>query len=221
MRLSLVRLIHSLELGVETADDAVAEAVGLDLRPVIDLVGRNVLGIDGLVVGSPGIGSAGTDHAHHLVVLVGDGNLGCQIAHGVDLLVEELAGGGIGDGAVLLIEFLYLVEIGLFGRIVLGAEVLGALEHEMLEVMGEAGGLLGVVLSTYAHCDVGLDAGLFLVDGHIDLEPVVQGVDLGFHGVSGNGFIFSATGDAGSHHGHQAEFDKLFKHIGLGKNSKR
>ena len=120
----VVFLVDGFELGVESADHVVAEAVGLDLRPVLHLVGGDVLGVDGFVVGGPGVGPAAAYHAHHLVVLVGNGDLGCQVAHGVDLMVMRLALFGVGDGAVLFVEALDLVEIGLFSRIILCAELL-------------------------------------------------------------------------------------------------
>ena len=43
-------LIDGLKLCVEAPDDVVAETVSLDSGPVVNLVRRNVLGIDGLVV---------------------------------------------------------------------------------------------------------------------------------------------------------------------------
>ena len=190
----VILLINSLKFGVESADDVVAEAVGLYLRPVIYLIGGDILGVDGFVVGSPGVGAAAAYHAHHLVVLVGDGDLGCQIADGVDLVIMCLACLGIFDSTVFFVEALYLVEVWLFRFIVLCAELLGALEHEVLEVVGETGGLLGIVLASDAHCDEGLDTGLFLVDGHVDLEAVVKGVDFGIHGVARNFFVLCAGG---------------------------
>ena len=42
-------LIDGLQLGVESPDHVVAETVSLDARPVVDLIGRNVLGVHGLV----------------------------------------------------------------------------------------------------------------------------------------------------------------------------
>ena len=44
--------------------------------------------------------------------------------------------------------------------------------------MSKAGCLLGIVLSAYAHCNESLDARFLLVDGHINLETIVKGVDL-------------------------------------------
>ena len=191
----VVFLVDGFELGVESANHVVAEAVGLDLRPVLHLVGGDVLGVDGFVVGGPGVGAAAAYHAHHLVVLVGDSDLGCQVAHGVDLMVMCLAGFGVGDGAVLFVEALDLVEIGFFSRIILRSELLRALEHQVLEVVGETCGFLGVVLAADAHRDEGLDAGLFLVYCHVDLEPVVEGYDLGIHGIAGNLFVIVACGE--------------------------
>ena len=48
-------LVHSLKLRVEAAEHAVHEAVGLDARPVLHLVGRDFLHIACHVVGSEGV----------------------------------------------------------------------------------------------------------------------------------------------------------------------
>ena len=51
--------------------------------------------------------------------------------------------------------------------------------------MGNAGGVLGVVLGTGADGDFGVEARLFCVMGQIDCQAVVQLVDMGRHGVFG------------------------------------
>ena len=66
--------------------------------------------------------------------------------------------------------------------------------------MGEAGGFLGVVLAADAHRDEGLDAGLFLVYGHVNLKTVVKSVDFGMHRVAGYFFVFTAGGEGQNSH---------------------
>ena len=182
-------LIDGLQLGVEAADHQMTETVGLDTGPVVDLVGGDVLGIDGLVVGGPGVGPGGADDSHQFVILVGDRQLGGLETHGIDLVVDGQALRLVRGLAVDLEQALDLVQHGLLGSIVGRAELLGALEHDVLQVVGHARGLGRVVLAAHLDGHVGLDAGLFLVDGHEDLHAVVQGVDLGLQGVAGNGLI--------------------------------
>ena len=110
-------------------------------------------------------------------------------------MVVSLALLGIGDAPVLLEEAFDFIEIGFFGLVVLGAVLLGALEHQMLEIVGESRGFLGVVLSADAYGDESLQTGLFFVDGHIDFQTVVQGVDPGVHRISFYAFV-TVAGDS-------------------------
>ena len=195
-RVHVVLLVDGLQLGVEAAENDVLEAVGLDLGPVLQLVGRNVLGIAGHVVAGVGIGAATADGRHRLVVLVGDEDLGGFIRNGVDLVIDGFALFGIGGLAIDLEEFLDLVEERFFLRIVRRSELFRALEHQVFEIVGETGGLLRVVLAADLHGDVRVDARLVLVDDHINLQTVVQSVDTGVRRVALDGFVlvFAAAG---------------------------
>ena len=138
-------LIHGLELGVETANHHVAEAVALDACPAVHLVGRDVLGVASHIGAGVGVGSYATNAGHQLVIFVGNIVLCCKLRHAVNLVIEFLAQRGVGDLAVLLIASLNLVEIGCLFHWVAGAKLLGSLEHEVLQVVGESGGLGRVV----------------------------------------------------------------------------
>ena len=200
---------------MEAADDHVLEAVGLDLGPVLDLVGGDVLCVAGHVVGCVCVGADGSDDGHGLVILVGDGDLGSLVAERVDHMVDGPALGGVGLGAVHFIQVLDLGEDGLLGLVVGSAEHLGALEHQMLEVVGESGVVGRVVAPSRLHCDIGLDTGFFLVDGHVDLESVLEGVDLGLERVSLHGFVLGAAGGEGQHHGGHHQDDTFLHCIPL------
>ena len=191
-------LVDGLQLRVEAPYHAVAEAVGLDAGPVVDLVGGDVLGIDGLVGGGPGIGAVGADHGHQLVIFVGDGEFGGLVAHRVDPVVDGLAFRLVRGSAVLLEQLLDLVEHRLLRGIVHGTELLRALEHQVLEIVREARSLGGVVLAAHLHGHVGLDTGLLLVHGHKDFHSVVKGVDLGLERVAFDGFA-ALAGGCGKH----------------------
>ena len=166
-----------------------AEAVGLDARPVVDPVGRNVFGIDRHVVGCEGVGPFGADDGHQLVILVRNGDFGRLVADRVDPVVERRALPFVRQGPVGLEQGPDGVQQRFLGGIVRSAELFGALEHQVFQVMGQAGGLVGIVLAAHAHGDVGLQAGRFLVDAHVHLQPVVQGVDLRTERVALHGFI--------------------------------
>ena len=68
-------LVDGFEFGVEETEHGVLETLRLDFSPVLDLVRRDVLGVACHVVRCKSIRSVGTDHGHHLVILVGDGIL--------------------------------------------------------------------------------------------------------------------------------------------------
>lgn len=171
-------LIDGLKLCVESSDHRVHEPVGLDLRPVVDLVGRNVLLIDRHIIGSEGVGVVGADDGHQFVIFIRNGDLGRLVADRVYLMVDRLALLRVGLCAVNLEEGLDGVEHRLLGGVVGGSEALRALEHQVLKVVGESCRLLRIILAADLDRDVGLHARSLLVDGHINLQPVVKGVDL-------------------------------------------
>ncbi len=205
----VILLIDSLELRVESSDHHVLEPVGLDFGPVLDLVGGDVLHVAGHVVGGVGVGALRADERHELVIFIGDGNLRSGIAHGVDEVIDGVPLGLVGLRAVNVIEPLDLVQHGLFGLEVGGAETGRALEHDVLEIVGQSGVVRRVVLSADPHGDIRLNPGNLFVYGHIDFQSVVQGVDFCPHGVSRNGLILAAGAgrDCDRGRGHQCQFE--------------
>ena len=91
-------------------------------------------------------------------------------------MVDSFALGGVGGVVVNLVQRLDLLELFLLLLPIQCAEVVGALEHQVFQVVGEARGFRRVVLAAHAHRDVGLDARNVLVHGHKDLQTVVQRV---------------------------------------------
>ncbi len=57
-------------------------------------------------------------------------------------------------------------------------------EHQVLEIVRQAGRFSRVVLSTDAHCDISLYARLPWVLRHKHLQPVGKGVDFSVKGVT-------------------------------------
>ena len=202
-------LVYGLELRVEAPYHAVTEPVGLYAGPVVYLVGGDVLGIDGLVVRGPGVRALGAYYRHKLVVLVGYRELGGLVAHGVYPMVDRHPLILVVRRAVPLEKGLYLVEHGLLGRIVGSSEALGALEHQVFEVVRESGGLGGVVLAADLDRDIGLDARSLPVHGHIEPESVVESVYFSLERISAHRLILlSAAGKQRQHrdrHGRQGE----------------
>ena len=165
------------------------EPVGLDAGPVVDLVRRDVFGVDGHVGRGEGVGALGSDHGHQLVIFIRYGNLGGLVADGVDLMVDGHPLRRVGLRPVHLEKGPDRIEQRLLGLIVGGSEVLGALEHQVLEIVGEACGLVRVVLASDFHGDVGLEPRLLLVDRHVDLQAVVHRVDPGVHRIPLYGLV--------------------------------
>ena len=169
---------------MKTSDHHILEAVGFHTCPILDLVAGNILHIAGHVVGSVGVGALATEGCHHLVVFVGNVVFGSQLRHRVDLVVGLLALCWVGKCAIFLIACLDVVEIGLFLCQIRGAEMGRSLKHQVLQVVGQAGGLRRVVARTRADGNVGLDARFCPVHRKVDFQAVVEGVDTCLHGIA-------------------------------------
>ncbi len=91
---------------MESTDHRVHEPVSLDLRPVVNLVGRDVLLIDCHVAGGERVCVFGSDDGHQFVIFIGNGDFGRLVADRVDLVVDRLALLRVGLGTVNLEESL-------------------------------------------------------------------------------------------------------------------
>ena len=112
-------------------------------------------------------------------------------------------------GPVLLEQSLNLVKHRLFGGVVGSSEALGALEHQVLEIVGKTGSLTGVILASDLDSYVGLDSGGLLVYGHIYFQPVVKGVDFGVLRIPLHSLVF--VGGAGKCQGRKQHRGSQFK----------
>ena len=157
-------LVHGFQLGVETTDYHVLEAIALNLRPVLDLVVRDVLYIASHVIAGVGIGTFTSDACHQLVVLVRDIVSGGKLGDGINLVISLLALCWVDEFAIRLVSASDLIEVRLLLLHVGGAEMGGALEHQMLQIVSQTGGLGRVVSRTCLHGDVSLQARLLLVN---------------------------------------------------------
>ena len=59
----------------------------------------------------------------------------------------------------------------------------------MLQIMGKTGIIGRIILTTVTHRNVGLKPGLLFIYSHINLQPVVKNIYLGFHGITLDCFI--------------------------------
>ena len=96
-------------------------------------------------------------------------------------MVGLLAGFGIFQYTVFLVALRNLVEQGCLCLGIGGTKLFCALEHKVLQIVGQAGGLCGVVLRSRTHSDVGLYAGLLCIHAQIHLQAIVESVDAGVH----------------------------------------
>ena len=181
--------IDGFEFGVEEAQHEVLETVGLQLAPSLNLVGRDILDIHRTVVAGESIGACGSDVGHHLVVLVGDGNLRSLVGKAVDAVVEDGTGGAIVKHTIDLEKVLNLLDILLFLLPVGGAEAMGAFEHHVLQIVCQTSGFGGVVLAASAHCHIGLNTRRLLIDAQKDLQTVVERVFAHLERVIGIGLV--------------------------------
>ncbi len=114
-------------------------------------------------------------------------------------MVDGGALGLVGGLTIDLEETLNLIQKGLLGSVVRSTELLRTLEHQVLEVVRQTGGLGGVVLTAHLHGNGGLKTRGLLVYTHVDLQAVVQSVDAGLHGVARNGFVLVFATSRGQH----------------------
>ncbi len=179
---------------MESADHHIAETISLDTGPIVNLVGRDVLRIYGLVRRSPCIGAVSAYDGHELVILVGNGEFGGLVADGIYLMIDCRTCGLVLSAAICLEKRLYLIEHRLLGCVVGRTELLRALEHQVFKIMGQTGGLRRVVLAPDLDRYVGLYTGLFFVDGHEDFQSIVQCVDFGLQRIPLDSFILLSAG---------------------------
>ena len=177
------------------------ESVSLDSGPVLYLVRGDVLLVDSHVAGGKSIGAGSSNDGHQFVIFIGYGNLGSLIADRVDLVVQCHPLCRIRFDPIDLEEVTNLVKHWLLSFIVRGSEMLCTLEHQVFQIMGETRSLMRIILASYPDCDIGLDARGLLVDGHVDFESIVEGVDLSLEGITLDSFVLVLCTRTSNQHG--------------------
>ena len=173
----IILLVYGLKLGVEATNYSICKSLRLNLRPVLNLIRRDILHVVCFVKRRPGVCAVSSDCLHQLVVLVRYSILRSLLRYAVNLCVDGLALRLIGGCAIDLEQTLNLVEQWLLRLVVLCSKLVGTFEHQMLEVVRQTCSLGWVVLRTYTHRNHSLQAWLLLVHRHINLQSVVEGVD--------------------------------------------
>ncbi len=110
--------------------------------------------------------------------------------------------------AIDLEKLLNLIQHWLFSSIVGGSELLASLKHKVFEIVCQAGSFSRVVLTAHLHGNVGLNTRFFLINRHIDLQPVAKGVNLRVKRVTLDGFV-AAAGSRNEHHGRKSHIHEF------------
>ena len=134
---------------------------------------------------------------HQLVVFIRNEISGRFVGKAVYHPINGLASSLVGRLPIHLELCFDGIEKRLFRFVIHRSILLCTLEHEMFQIMRQTGSFGWVVLATHTHGNVCLDAWSFLVDGHIDLQAIVQGVDLGVQRVIGDGGVIVLASSAG------------------------
>ena len=120
---------------METTDYAIFKTFCLDFGPVVNLVAGDIFCIASYVEAGIGIRSVGTDGSHQLVVFVRNGILGSFVRDTVYFCINSFTLKTVGS---LTIDFKLcfdLVEQRFLNLVVLGTEVCGTFEHQVLKVV--------------------------------------------------------------------------------------
>ena len=190
----VILLIDGLQLGVETTNHHVLEAVALNLSPVLDLVGGDVLRVASNIVGGEGIGSTGTDGSHQFVVLVGNKVLGSHLRDTIHLVVGLLAGSRIGQLTIGLVALFYLLKQRSLGIDIVCTKRLSTFKHQVLQIVSQSRCLSRVIFRTCAHGNVGLNTGLLGIHGEVNLQAVVQRINAGLCQITRNSLVLIILG---------------------------
>ncbi len=196
----ILLFIYRLQLRVETAEHAVHEAVSLNTRPVLNLIGRNILYIACCVIHCKGIGAVGANNGHQFVIFIGDGPLRGNITYGVYLTIEFLAFLRVGKCPIHLIKGICRFQERFFRLIILCAKLLCPLEHHVLQVVGQTGVVCRIVFPTGTYHDKSLNTRSIFIHRQIHLESVVKSINPGLHGIPLHALIAGAPVESRQSH---------------------
>ena len=173
------------KLGVEEPEDGVGEAFGLDLRPVLEAIGGQIDLVDGLLVPGMGVDPLSAHVAVGAVHFVRDCKRSRLLGNGVYLGIDFLSSGLVGLLGPLFVQIGDLIQQRLFLFGVDGSEARGALEQEVLQVMGESRVGGGVVLASRPRYYLGVEARFLAVRADVYGQPVFQAIHVYLHAAVG------------------------------------
>ena len=188
-------LIHGFQLALEQTEHGVAEALHIHVHPFGELVRREDVEVHGLVIGSAGIQALAAHLGEDDIHLVRNGVVGRSQRQFVDLVLDGFAFGGIGGLVQTVVHHADAVQIHLFLLPVDGADAVGALEHDMLEIMGHTCSVGGVVLAARMDVDGAVDLGLVVMLAQYDFQAVVEVIGLGLKPRLGGNHSAEQQGD--------------------------
>ena len=171
---TVLLLVDGFEFTLEEAEDGVAETLYIDIHPVGELVGGEGVVVDCVVVGSAGVETCATHVLEDGVDLVGDGILRGGDAEPVDFELYVVTFFIVFGGLQTVVSLADAVEVGLFLCPIGGADAVGAFEHDMLEVVGNAGGVGVFVLAAGMDYYAAVDFGLAVFFAKDDFKAVVE-----------------------------------------------
>ena len=169
---TVLLFVDVLQLALEASEHGLHQALGVQPAPLLHKLRQEGVVVVGHVVTGAGVEPAAAIFRDETAVLVGNGVVGSLQTQLVDMLLDTLALSldlGLREQVVLRRD---AVEPRLFLLVVDGAYTVGALEHDMLEIMGDA--RVRAVLGPRLHDDGTEDLRLRVVlvepDGHAVTE---------------------------------------------------
>ena len=175
---------------MEPTDDHMLETVTLDLRPVLDLVGGDILGIAGHIIRGKGVRALSPDGSHQLVVLIGDEILGSHLTHRVDLVIRLLALIRVCQQTIPLIAVFDVLQQRRLSLRIGRTEMRRTLKHQVLQVMRQTSRLRRVILRSRPDGNIRLNPRLLIVHREINLQTIIEGIDARLRHIPFHGLIF-------------------------------
>ena len=173
-------LVDGLENAWEKTEDGIAETLDIDIHPVCQLVGREGVVVEGVVVGCAGVEVCAPHSLKYGIHLVGDGVFGSLDVEAVDFELNIVALTGVGGGAEAVVGEADTVEVATFDGPVGGAYAVGAFEHDVFEIVGDTCGGGFLVFAAGMDEDTAVDFGLVVVFTKDDFEAIVEMVGVDF-----------------------------------------
>ena len=164
--------IDRLQLTLEQAEDGMHETMAVQFAPLLNELGRKSVVIIGEIIGCARIQFRAAILGNQAVELVRDSILRSLDVQLVDVVLNDLARLLIGCTRQQVIFHRNGVQIDPLGGIIHRSQLVGALEHDVLKIVGNA--RVGAIHRTSAHYHGTKDLGLAVVDIEPHLHAVAQ-----------------------------------------------